>query len=33
VSMNLRKIVGRSSVLALVAWPPLGDLRPLSMSG
>jgi hypothetical protein len=33
VSMNPRKVVGGSSVLALVAWPLMGGLRPRSMSG
>jgi hypothetical protein len=32
VSMNLREVVGGSSVLALVTRPPLGGLRPQSMS-
>jgi hypothetical protein len=32
VSMNLREVVGGFSVLALVARPLLGGLRPQSMS-
>jgi hypothetical protein len=33
MSMNLREVVGGSSVLALVARPPLGGLRPQTCWG